>query len=533
MDNVINPTLQVLPSVSAADKAVMIDIVRLPSNIKVGDMILLETLMNSGTATPGNTEPSVLLNILDGNQKIPLEPKNGLPLKFDASAARQFVAKVVSENTLLLMPDKKLPSAQTLPEHGAAVVKETNVSLPQARLTPLSGQQITALAMKELNFPQPLQNRITAQLPPSVVAVRIENPAASAVPDNGILQPLKTALQDLAAALTGGAKPQIAAAREQVTQALQNLVAQKFVAVPQTNGGTEVSAPVRQLESPLGKITVETPLKLPPQTGLELSVSDVKTEMQNPLPADALQKIFARPEIAELFPQADSRNLLHLLQNRDTAVVNLLKVFEPLRELPQLALPVLQKLPSFNQSILSNLHAFYKGAVEQDAKAWLGAETFGRLQAEGVKGQAALQNLQEFTVAALRETPSWRMIEMPLFDGAQLIPFKLAVKKDPDSEGDKTPRRKSGGTRFVIDTDFSKLGAFQLDGFSVPRERRLDLVVRTSKRHSEDFCAHIINLFKTSLYAVNYIGTIAVNQKQAFVNPEADGPARLPEGVFI
>lgn len=69
MDNVINPTLQVLPSLSVADKVVMIDVARLPSNIKVGDMILLETLMNGGAMTPGSSEPAVTLNILADNQK--------------------------------------------------------------------------------------------------------------------------------------------------------------------------------------------------------------------------------------------------------------------------------------------------------------------------------------------------------------------------------------------------------------------------------------------------------------------------------
>lgn len=527
MDNVINPTLQVLPSLSVADKVVMIDIARLPSNIKVGDMILLETLMNGGAMTPGSSEPAVTLNILADNQKIPLEPRGEFPLKFDTSATRQFVAKVVSENTLQLLSDKKMPAAMPEPGRDAAIVKETNVSLPQAKLTPLSGQQITTQAMRELNLPQPLQNRIIAQLPSSVVAVRIENPATAGNTGADILQPLKTALQNLGTALDAGSQPQIAAGRQQVTEALQNLVAQKFVAVPRGSGAET------QLSSPLGRITVETSLNLPPQSGLELSVSDVRIEARNPLPVEVLQKIFARPETEALFPQADSGRLLHLLQNRDTAVTNLLKVFEPLRELPQLALPVLQKLPAFNRSILSNLHAFYKGAVERDAGLWLGPETVGQLRAGGTQGQAALQNLQEFASSALRETPSWRIVEMPLFDGSQLIPFKLAVKKDRDKNEPQTPRRQNGGTRFIIETDFSKLGAFQLDGFSVPKERRLDLIVRTARLQSDDFCAHIINLFKTSLYNVDYVGTIAVNRNQAFVKTEADSPASLPEGVFV
>ena len=220
------------------------------------------------------------------------------------------------------------------------------------------------------------------------------------------------------------------------------------------------------------------------------------------------------------------------MQNRDEAVTNLLKVFEPLHDMPQTTLPILQKLPTLNKSLLSNLYAFYKAARNQDAEIWLGREIVTDLQSTGQKGQAVLQNLQEMVSISTRETPLWRLIEIPLFDGSQVIPFKLAVKKDMDKEQQEyQPDEKA--VRFVIETEFSKLGAFQLDGFSVVKKRKLDLIVRTSKPQNDDFCTHIINLFKTSLYNVGYIGNITVNQKEAFIKTEADGVVNLPEGVFI
>lgn len=531
MDNVINPALQVLPSISLTDKTVMVDIVRLPSNIKVGDMILLETLMNSGTSVLSSSEARVTLNILADNQKIPLETKGELPLRFDTSSARQFVAKVVSENTLQLVLDKKAPGAETSAGRGAAIVRETNVSLPQAKLIPLSGQQITAQIMKELELPQPLQARINQLLPSAVVEMRIENPALKA--EGAILQPLKNALQNLASAVAENNVPQIAGARGQTMQALHNLVAQKFVAVTVPQTDTKI---LPQLDSPLGRIQMETALKLPPETKLEIVVTGVRSETRpqsSELPLQVLEKIFTRPELAFIFPKADYHSLLKLLQNRDETAVNLLKIFEPLQNSPQLALPVLQKLPTFNQSMLSNLYGFYKGARSQDAEAWLGREVSGDLQAAGQRGQAVLHNLQDFVSNAVRETPSWRLTEIPFFDGSQIIPFKLAVKKDREDDGTPQNRNKERGVRFMIETDFSKLGAFQLDGYSVVKDRRLDLVVRTSKAQSDDFCAHIINLFKTSLYNVGYVGNIAVNQKEAFVKTEAENPANLPEGVFV
>lgn len=532
MDNVINPTLQVLPSVSISDKVVMVDIVRLPSNIKVGDIILLETLMNSGTSHLGNSEPTVRLNILTENQKIPLEIKGDLPLKFDTSASRQYVAKVISENTLQLVANRKETIAQTFPDRRDILVKETNTSLPQVKLAPVSGQQIIMHVMKDINLPQPVQNQITNLLPPSIVSVKIEHPITTNIKETSILQPLKTAIQNMGVALVSGSQTRIESGSQEIMRALQNLVTQKFVAVPQANVGSQSGA-IKQLVSPLGKIQVETTLHIPPQTDLELAVTDIKIEPSKPLSQDLLQKIFSFPEIENIFPEADGKHLSVLIQNRDTAVENLFKIFEPLHEMPQMILPILKKIPSFNRSILSDLYSFYKGAVEQDAKIWLGAETTTQLQSIGVKGQVALQNMQDFVASLVRDTPTWRIVEIPLFNGSQLIPFKLSVQKDQSEEKQTRKPRSKNGTRFVIDTDFSKLGAFQIDGFSVAKERRLDLIIRTSRAQKEDFCSHIINLFKTSLYSVGYIGTIAINQKQAFVKTEIDNPTNLSDGVYI
>ena len=94
-------------------------------------------------------------------------------------------------------------------------------------------------------------------------------------------------------------------------------------------------------------------------------------------------------------------------------------------------------------------------------------------------------------------------------------------------------RKPSGGVRFLVDTDFSKLGQFQFDGFSLASERRFDLVIRTSRLQNEDFCLHIINLFKKSLYDVNYVGNVKINLRESFVKVDIDQPEPMKEGVYI
>lgn len=82
---------------------------------------------------------------------------------------------------------------------------------------------------------------------------------------------------------------------------------------------------------------------------------------------------------------------------------------------------------------------------------------------------------------------------------------------------------------------FSKLGKFQFDGFSLAKDRRFDLVVRTSKTLPSDFCSHIVNLFKTSLHDVDYVGNISINVKENFIKIGEDEitQSQIRDGVYI
>ena len=96
-------------------------------------------------------------------------------------------------------------------------------------------------------------------------------------------------------------------------------------------------------------------------------------------------------------------------------------------------------------------------------------------------------------------------------------------------------RNKAGAARFVVDTSFTVLGGFQFDGFSLPAERRFDLIIRTEKAVGEDFCAQIMQLFRHSLAAVDYAGNIRINIKEKFIKLCEDEPEDtiLRNGIFI
>ena len=86
----------------------------------------------------------------------------------------------------------------------------------------------------------------------------------------------------------------------------------------------------------------------------------------------------------------------------------------------------------------------------------------------------------------------------------------------------------------MVDTNFTKLGRFQFDGYSLARDKRFDLIIRTERFVGNDLCANIMHIFKTTLHEVGYVGTIKVNIKENFIKIGEDiSNDILPTGIFI
>ena len=87
----------------------------------------------------------------------------------------------------------------------------------------------------------------------------------------------------------------------------------------------------------------------------------------------------------------------------------------------------------------------------------------------------------------------------------------------------------------MIDTSFSRLGNFQFDGFSLERERRFDLIIRTEKAIPQGLIAEMMRLFKTGLHQVDYVGNININVKEKFIKVcEDNGETAISrDGIYI
>ena len=533
MDNVISSTLLPGVSVSVTEKPVSVLPEELPSGIKPGDTLLLEAIIGSDAVKSG----SLLRLTLSGEHSgLSMNVKLQSPLRLEAGSeeVRRFSGRVMNDGSLQLVPLKDSPAASGTLKAGVpagASAGEPAAKLPNITFQPLKIAPVIDNLMTGLNFPPSLKAAVSAALPQTEIIIALKDINPQPQIDQAFLAPLKNVLSRM---------PAVADRPQQLTQLVQELVqavrdlggktfpAQLSDRQPQNNAAA--------FETPLGRIWSEQPLKLPPDTTLQLEVRPtvITSSVED---APLLKK--AAEMLARLLPPEDfvrirPENLLQAVSRRDDGVSNLLKVFEPLlsartETAARLSAALLQKIPGLKADMLQNMYVFYRAAEKGDSSRWLGPELRAAVIAEAPRGAETVARLDNMVAAAVRETPLWRIIEIPFFDGSQLLPLQVALKKEPEEE--KKKQSSKNGLRFMVNTEFSKLGAFQFDGFSVAAERRFDLIIRTSQIQDNDFCAQIINLFKKSLHDVGYIGSIRINQREAFVQTEP--PAAPREGMYV
>ena len=197
---------------------------------------------------------------------------------------------------------------------------------------------------------------------------------------------------------------------------------------------------------------------------------------------------------------------------------------------PDIFAAVAARLPLQKDNLLNNIYNFYQAALHKDLSRWLKTDMAKIQGFDPPIRRHIIEELNNFVVSALKETVSWRVVEMPLFDGNQFTPLKIAVKKDEKKQKEDS-KKKQNGTRFIVETEFSKLGSFQFDGFANAQKRQFDLIIRTSNALDDDFCSHIINLFKKSLYDLDYAGTVKINRQESFVIFQEENT--ISKGIYV
>ena len=261
------------------------------------------------------------------------------------------------------------------------------------------------------------------------------------------------------------------------------------------------------LQSPLGQLVPETSLKIPEDAKILLQIVGL---LQN-----------NGTDISKLTPPG-LKDIFELLQNK---------------EMPDMEGRLLEKIPQNNGKMLANIISFVKAARSGNAEHWLGTDNVNRLNAAGTDGKEVLEKLNTVLNAQVQENAGWKIINIPFYGDNIFNRIRIAVKKMEDEEQQRQEKRRKekSAVRFVVDTSFSVLGAFQLDGFSFTKDKRFDLIVRTEKDMERDFCSEMMRLFQKSLEEVGYSGNMKINVKENFIKIcETDNrDATLEDGIFI
>ncbi len=271
-----------------------------------------------------------------------------------------------------------------------------------------------------------------------------------------------------------------------IEQLLQQLIGRELPAQVIEKGELKV------LQTPFGEIVPEIPLKMEVGEQLLLRISEL------------------------IIPKEDNKTA-----KISTPITNkIIEIIKPLQEqiTPEVYSALVEKIPADNTKMLSNIISFLKAAADENINTWLGNEITDNLRLSGSKVQESLNQLESLLIGRKEENSQWRIIEVPFYDTENLRQIRVAMRKYTKEDNSRSSKRtKHDVSRFVIDTTFTVLGAFQFDGFSIAKDKRFDLIIRTEKDIGKDFCSQIMHLFRSSLSAVDYAGNIQINIKEKFI----------------
>ena len=393
----------------------------------------------------------------------------------------------------LMRPEVHQPqmpqTALETPVINNAASTEINVSLAPLKLAG-AVEQVLKQAGAEAT---PEIRQIIAALPDAEIVFEAPRPGHTPAPQN--------AENDFIAHIKN-----LLSSKEPVSQIVQKIT-EAFTSLPEK--GMRLTAQTTEypltsaLKTSLGTIFPEETLKLPPDIRLELPVAEV-----NVRPETKLTDIF-------------SRELWNFQTNKQTPLPDQHKLPNLINIMTEKGLA--DKIPTTgDKNFIANLVNFIKAAKTGSLTSWLGKTSAAELSATP-EGRETSAVLQQFVDTSHREAVGWRMIEIPVLSGDVLSRIRLAVRKQQDEdEKDNTPASRTESTRFIIESNFSQLGQFQFDGLAFEKQRRFDLIIRTSAALPDDIYTHIMSLFKTTLHNLDYSGTININFKEKFIKPWED-----------
>lgn len=191
---------------------------------------------------------------------------------------------------------------------------------------------------------------------------------------------------------------------------------------------------------------------------------------------------------------------------------------------PQAAQAVQNTVPQPSARIVPTALFFLMAMKMGRVENWLGDKNITALQNAG-KADIVEKLSSDFTKIINRAqegvTGDWKHISMPMLYDEQLGAFQLYLH-DPGEDASDNPDI-SKQKRFIIDFQFSQLGALQLDGLLA--NKNLELMVKSEKPLSTDMRQEMRQKFKAGIDEAQLTGelTFKAGKDHFFTLPTPEG----------
>jgi hypothetical protein len=181
------------------------------------------------------------------------------------------------------------------------------------------------------------------------------------------------------------------------------------------------------------------------------------------------------------------------------------------------------------------LVAFVQAMRSGDPRQWPGETPLRALERAGPRGAHLAGQLSD-EVSALssraRESGTeWRALPIPWNADGRIDRIMLVTRREGDAEEHGQKKGQSGGTRFLITLELSRLGAMQLDGMFRRTLKGFDLIVRTKAPLPDAMRFDLTGIFAASTAAMSLKGGLAFQVVKTFPDPLARLEAAKP-GVW-
>ena len=444
--------------------------------------------------------------------KITSMSDTGITFRIVKFNGQEITPEAEAQQSTSIQTDKTFPSTITAkPLSQIVEALSQRLQLPTSTTT----QLVASLPDAELLFNQP------------VLSEQATNVASPSVPTSSQLSLPANISAPLTEILTS---PQpLAAKAEAIVKLFANLqgtsLPAQTVSYPQTT----------VLQTPLGILYPDTPVKVPEHIRLEVAIKELQVKPQADLSALLDYRLWNDDNpLPSLTPLLDRGTSQPQLSPQDS-LTKILKQMLP----PEQAQLLNQKIPQpDSKNFISDMVGFIKASRSHNLSDWLGKGVVAELNYNNADGAEVVNQLNNVVINSSREAGAWRMVDIPILTEAGIANIRLVVKHNPeDDEEDQPdrPKRPQGGTRFVIDSTFTNLGRFQFDGIALEHQRRFDLIIRTERYIEDDLCSNLVRLFTTTLQAQNYVGVMSINRREKFVHPwnDAVSPQADKGGILV